>query len=80
MKKIFIYSYFAVAVLLITFLSKFDEMLLTPLTKGEDILNSQPYIMIGDIVWTQPMQGKCKLKYHHTKKNMLWPLMGAYKD
>lgn len=53
MKKIG-YIFFILVVLLITFLSKFDLMKLTPLVTGEEFLSSQPYITIGDIVLTQP--------------------------
>jgi len=53
MKKIGIIFLVSV-VLLITFFSSFDEMKLMPLTTGEEFLSSQPYIMIGDVVLTQP--------------------------
>lgn len=53
MKKVAV-LYFTVIVVLITFFSRFDEMLLKPLTTGEAFLDGQPYIMIGDVVLTQP--------------------------
>jgi len=48
------YILFALVVLLITLFSKFDSMKLIPLITGEEFLSSQPYILIGEVVLTQP--------------------------
>lgn len=48
------YIFLILVVLLITFYSSFDEMKLTPLMTGEEFLDSQPYVVIGNIVLTQP--------------------------
>jgi hypothetical protein len=54
MRKKGLYVLFIISVFLITLFSKFDEMKLMPLTTGEEFLASQPYVMLGDVVWTQP--------------------------
>jgi len=53
MKKIGI-IFFVLVIVVITLFSNFDGMKLAPLTTGEDFLGTQPYIMIGDVVLTQP--------------------------
>ena len=53
MKKIGI-IFFVLVICIITLFNNFDEMKLTPLTTGEEFLGNQPYIMIGDVVLTQP--------------------------
>lgn len=53
MKKIGI-IFFILVIVVITLFSSFDGMKLSPLVTGEEFLGNQPYIMLGDVVLTQP--------------------------
>jgi hypothetical protein len=54
MKRKLSIAYFALIIILITLFNQFDVMKLMPLMTPEEFLGSQPYVMIGDIVMTQP--------------------------
>lgn len=48
------YLFFILIVLIISIFADYDGMKQLPLVTGEEFLNSQPYIKVGDVILTQP--------------------------